>query len=226
MLKGYFIFMQKRVIDYAFKSYVLKEHSDLVQKAKVSTKVDYAISELNNKGVVSPILRHDSKDLMSSIDLMNYCRDNGLLNELKECYRINDASYKRTNRLRERIERMLLSGDCLFLTITFNDDTLQNTTDKERRVMVSRYLKSFGCSYVANVDYGKENHREHYHAVINASRIDYTLWYNKGYGTVNGEKIRNRNIQSDKTKLAKYICKLSNHAIKETTKRSSLIYSR
>ena len=112
----------------------------------------------------------------------------------------------------------------MFLTLTFNDETLRDTTDKERRVLVSRYLKSFGCSYVANVDYGKENHREHYHAVINTDRIDYSSWHK--YGAIDGEKIRNRNIQSDKTRLAKYICKLSNHAIKETTKRSSLIYSR
>lgn len=216
--------MAKRVIDYAFKSYVLREHNDLLQKAKLSTRVDYAISELNINGEVLPILRRENNDLMSSIDLMNYCRDNGLLMPLKECYRINDASYKRTKRLKERIQSMLLNGCCLFLTLTFNDDTLSNTTEKQRRVFVVRYLKSFGCSYVANIDFGKENHREHYHAVINTDRIDYSYWHK--YGAIDGEKIRNKDIRSDKTKLAKYICKLSNHAIKETTKRNSLIYSR
>ena len=216
--------MAKRVIDYAFKSYVLREHSDLLQKAKKSTIVDYAINEFNENGVVMPILRRNNDDLMNVSELYCYCLDNGLEREFKECFKINQASYKRTHRLKERIESMLVNGQCLFLTLTFNDETLANTTSKERRVAVSRYLKSFNCKYVANIDFGAKNHREHYHAVINCDRVDYSLW-NK-YGNINGEKIRNKDIKSDKTKLAKYICKLSNHAIKETTNRSSLIYSR
>lgn len=216
--------MAKRVIDYAFKSYVLREHSDLLQKAKKSTIVDYAINELNENGVVLPVLRHNSDDLMNVNELFQYCVNNGLTKEFKECFKINQASYKRTNRLKQRIESMLLDGACLFLTLTFNDDTLANTTPKERRVAVSRYLKTFNCRYVANIDFGSKNHREHYHAVINCDNVNYALW--RKYGNINGEKIRNKDIKSDKTKLAKYICKLSNHAIKETTNRSSLIYSR
>ena len=216
--------MAKRSIDYAFKSYVLKEHSDLLLKAKKSTLLDFAISEFNNNGVVMPILRRSNNDLMTVSELHSYCLENSLINEFYECFKINNASYKRTKRLKERIENMLLNGSCLFLTLTFNDDTLKSTTEKERRVAVSRYLKSFNCPYVANIDYGSKNHREHYHAVINAESVNYSLWFK--YGSINGERIRNKDIESDKTKLAKYICKLSNHAIKETTKRSSLIYSR
>jgi len=119
---------------------------------------------------------------------------------------------------------MLLNGQCLFLTLTFNDDTLQRTTQKERRTAVSRYLKQFNCRYVANIDFGKENGREHYHAVINCGSVCFDSW--RKFGNINAERIRNKDLKADKTKLAKYICKLSNHAIKETTKRSSLIYSR
>lgn len=216
--------MAKRVIDYAFKSYVLREHNELLQKAKKSTLVDYAICQYETNGVIMPILRRSNDDLQGVCDLLHYCKENGLEKEFLECFKINDASYKRTKRLKERIASMLVNGSCLFLTLTFNDETLQTTTEKERRVFVSRYLKSFGCKYVANIDYGKTNHREHYHAVINADRVNYKSW-NK-YGNINGERVRLKDIESDKTKLAKYICKLSNHAIKETTKRSSLIYSR
>ena len=216
--------MAKREIDYAFKSYVLREHSDLIQKARKSTIVDYARNEFNDNGVVLPILRRDNGDIMNVNELCIYCEENGLKREFLECFKINNASYKRTRRLKERIESMLLSGSCLFLTLTFNDTTLATTTAKERRVAVSRYLKQFNCKYVANIDFGSKNHREHYHAVINCEHVDYSSW-NK-YGNINGERIRNKDIRSDKTKLAKYICKLSNHAIKETTKRSSLIYSR
>ena len=216
--------MAKREIDYAFKSYVLKEHSDLLQKAKTSSLVDYAIQQLNENGVLMHVLKRSSEDVITTADLFSYCVLNGLQKEYKECFKINHASYYRTQRLKQRIESMLLNGQCLFLTLTFNDDTLQNTTPKERRVAVSRYLKTFNCKYVANIDFGKENGREHYHAVINADKISFDGW--RKYGNINAERIRNRDLKIDKTKLAKYICKLSNHAIKETTKRSSLIYSR
>lgn len=214
--------MSKRLIDYAFKSYVLKEHNDLLQKAKQSRKLDYAINEYRQNGVLMPILER-SNDVLTTTELFNECINNGLDKEFFEVLKINDASYKRTQRLRKRIEDMLVSGPCVFLTLTFNDDTLATTTEKQRRVAVSRYLKQYQTMYVANIDFGSDNHREHYHAVISCDKVDYSTWR---YGAINGERIRNRNIETDKQKLAKYICKLSNHAIKETTRRCSLLYSR
>ena len=217
-------YMSKRNIDYAFKSYVLKEHNDLIQKQKKSSLYDYAIQQLETNGVLMHILRHNNGDLLSSLELHQDCLEKGLEREYNEVIKINHASYSRVRRLKDRIETMLLNGDCLFLTLTFNDNALANTTSKERRVAVSRYLKQFNCNYVANIDFGKENGREHYHAVINCAKVKLIDW--RKYGNINVQHIRNRNIKSDKTKLAKYICKLSNHAIKETTKRSTLIYSR
>lgn len=216
--------MAKRVIDYAFKSYVLKEHNDLLQKAKKSSLLDYAISQYECDGVLMPILRRSDDDLMTTSSLYSFCLENGLKTEFFECLKINQASYKRTKRLKDRIESMLLNGECLFLTLTFNDSALSTTTPKQRRVAVSRYLKLFNSKYVANIDFGSKNNREHYHAIINTSNIDLRAW--REYGNINVERIRNTCIESDKTRLAKYIAKLSNHCIKETTKRSSLLYSR
>lgn len=215
--------MSKRSIDYAFKSYVLKEHNDLLQKAKQSTKLDYAISQYIDNGVLMPILERSTSETLTSAELMQECFENGLNREYFECLKINEASRKRTIRLKQRIEDMLLNGSCIFLTLTFNDETLSTTTEKQRRVAVSRYLKQYQTKYVANIDFGSENHREHYHAIINTDKVNYSTWR---YGAINGERIRNRNINCDKQKLAKYICKLSNHAIKETTRRCSLLYSR
>lgn len=209
--------------DYNYKSYVLKEHNDLLIKARKSTLVDYARQQLNENGVVSAFLER-FRDYQSYDELYHYCRENNLSRELKECMKINYASYKRSLRLKDRIETMLLNGSCIFLTLTFNDETLNNSSAEERRRYVRRYLKLFGCPYVANIDFGSRKHREHYHAIINANSIDFSAW--QKYGNINAERIRNRNIDKDKAKLAKYICKLSNHAIKETTKRSALIYSR
>lgn len=216
--------MAKHNIDYAFKSKVLREHEDLLLKQRQSSLLDYSIDVYEKYGIVSYSLKHSSNESMTSNELFTYCLENDLLREYRECEKINRASYKRVARLKERVASMLLNGSCLFITLTFNDETLNETNEKQRRVAVSRYLKQFNCRYVANVDYGKMNHREHYHALINCDNISFDSW--RKYGNINVKRVRNKDISSDKTKLAKYICKLSNHAIKETTKRSSLLYSR
>jgi len=211
-------------VDYAFKAKVLNEHYDLLNKAKKASLLDYAIHQYEDNGIIMYCLSHSNGENKTSRDLLFECIENGLKDEYLEAVKINKASYERTNRLKKRVSDMLLGGDCLFLTLTFNDDTLTNTTSKDRRCYVSRYLKQFNAKYVANIDFGSQNHREHYHALIGASNIDLSSW--RKYGNINVERVRNRNIDRDKTKLSKYICKLSNHAIKETTKRSALIYSR
>lgn len=211
-------------IDYAFKARVLNEYSDLVRLTKKCSSFTYANWLLEEYGVVSHVLRHNKGDLMDIYRLRDKCIDEGNYEVFKECIKINHATYSRTKRLKDRIESMLLSGDCLFLTLTFNDSTLSSTSAKERRVAVTRFLKLFNSRYVANIDFGAKNNREHYHAVICSSSIDLNSW--RKYGNINVKHVRNRDIENDKTRLAKYISKLSNHCIKETTKRSSLIYSR
>lgn len=213
-----------RHIDYAFKSYVLNQHNDLLKKQKQCSLYDFAINNIRENGVISPVLRMTDKYNQGCMSFALECAENGLSREYLEACKINKAMFQRTKRLKERIKQLLLNGDCLFITLTFNDKTLAKTSYQERRVAITRYLKSFNACYVANVDYGKLNHREHYHAILQCSCIDFTAW--RKYGNINAERVRNRDINIDKTKLAKYIAKLSNHAIKETTKRSSLIYSR
>ena len=138
--------------------------------------------------------------------------------DLKECDRILHANYERTKRLKNRIAK-LLESPCLFLTFTFNDKILLNTSSKTRRVYVRNFLEPLGA-YVANVDFGAENGREHYHAILQTDeKIDYTAWTK---GALNGERIRKPNS----VKLSKYISKLVNHAIKATTKQCRIIYSR
>lgn len=219
--------MAKRNVDYAFKSYVLRNHNDLLVKQKQCSLYDYAINQFENNGVVLYALRSNKVDYEPMANLVDYCGANGLQDVLKECLKINHAEYERVKRLKQRVYSMLMNGSCIFLTLTFTDATLSNTTAKQRRVAVSRYLKQYGCMYVANIDFGKDKTktmREHYHALINCDKVEFDSW--RKYGNINAERVRNRNIDNDNTKLSKYIAKLSNHAIKETTKRSSLLYSR
>lgn len=150
-----------------------------------------------------------------------WTRDEEAHNLIKEAHKVNNASYKRRKRLAMRITLMMLLGDCIFLTLTFKDDILNNTSKETRRRYVSRFLKSHSDWYVANIDYGSINHREHYHAVIKCDKVDNTAW---PYGSIDFERVKVSDNSSKR--LAKYVCKLTNHAIKETTKRNYCIYSR
>lgn len=132
------------------------------------------------------------------------------------------ARNKKVQRLRKRIKHIFRKhNESVFVTLTFRDDVLSSTDGKTRRVYVSRFLNSQTDEYVGNIDFGEKNGREHYHAVV-GGRINPKQW---NYGCCNVQRIR----VDDKTssyKLARYITKLTYHAIKDSTERHSLIYSR
>lgn len=139
--------------------------------------------------------------------------------EYKEAVKVMKADFARSTRLKKRIEFIMSLGECTFLTLTFKDDVLNNTTDRIRRLHVVRYLKAQSSFYVANIDFGSKHGREHYHAII-LGRADLSLWHD---GAINAKSII---PSSDPLRLGHYINKLVNHAIKETTKRNHIIYSR
>ena len=85
--------------------------------------------------------------------------------DFNEATRILSAQHSRTKRLRSRIEDMLESfDDCTFVTLTFTDEVLKRTSSATRRRYVAYFLKSqsSGLPYVANIDFGAQNGREHY----------------------------------------------------------------
>ena len=142
--------------------------------------------------------------------------------EYLEAIKVNHAYRERKARLQNKINDMIQNNNCIFLTLTFTNDTLNSTSEDTRKKYVKRYLKSVSSQYVANIDYGAKKEREHYHAIVIGDKINYSFWHK--YGAIKGEKI----IMQDTTsiKLAKYVSKLTNHAIKETTRRNCVIYSR
>ena len=208
-------------IDYEYKSFVLKEHNDLLGYVKKCSRRDYIERQLIDNGVVLKMPKSD-RELRPVYSLISQYTENGDFRIIKECLRINGASFKRAKRLETRINAIISQFDSVFLTLTFTDKALSETSALTRRRMVSRFLRSFNAPYVANIDFGVDDSktkREHYHAVIGSQSIDYSLW---PYGAVNGKRIK---VKNDKA-LAKYVSKLSNHAIKEQARRSALLYSR
>ena len=140
-----------------------------------------------------------------------------------QCELLFSSHRQRVSRLKKRVASMITSAPCVFLTLTFSNDTLQSTTAKSRREYVQKYCNSLQCAYVGNIDFGAKNGREHYHVLVKSCKVDYKAWR---YGSCDGLRVRLNATEEDNTKIACYIAKLTNHAIKETTRNSYIIYSR
>lgn len=190
-------------------------HNGLHILQKQVSKSLYAQSVLEAYGEVI----HSEYDFTTALNLDEIMKETNPI-EWNEARKINNAYYNRVKRLKRKIATMLESGNCIFLTFTFTDKILNSTTADTRRQKVRRFLSSYNCDYVANIDFGSKNGREHYHALIQCENVDYSAF---NYGALNGERVRSTN---DFVKLAKYISKLTNHAIKDTCKGSRMIYNR
>lgn len=164
-------------------------------------------------------------DKMEDIEMETFlfcCENNCSIEDVEDCKKINDATYHRDIRCKTKIECILsYSESPVFLTLTFTDETLSKTSQKTRRKYVVEYLKSQSAIYVANIDYGGKNGREHYHAIV-IGKVDRTKW--SKYGSINFKIIHNS--EDDIKRVSKYVSKLTNHAIKNTTKGNRVIYSR
>lgn len=145
----------------------------------------------------------------------------------KALHQVDQAYIKRVVRLKDRIRQIVECPNAYFVTLTFNDDTLATTSPQTRHAYVKRFLNAYASNYVGNIDYGKQNGREHYHAVLNADEIENFFRWDiiKQYGYVKIQPIERKENDSV-ISLAKYVSKLTNHAIKETTKSQRIMYSR
>lgn len=217
-------------IDYKLKSEVLQNKIVLDAEKQFS----YALFKCESE---------QERETLLNIYL-SMCNEDIYFNEARK---INRASYYRARLLKYKIFNIIASNkECFFLTLTFKDSTLASTNELTRRRYITRFLANNCSSYIANKDFGAKNGREHYHAIVNG-RINPKEWHK--LGAINIKRIKSNwsNIYNDlpcdwskrdisvtlKTsgskeflKLAKYISKLTNHSIKETTKRSAIIYSR
>lgn len=133
------------------------------------------------------------------------------------------SRFQKSKRVKIRIENMINKYDDLkFITLTFKPEILENTTKKTRHEYIRRFLKENCYSYLANIDYGTQNEREHYHAIAVLNKPKELINYPYGF-----KNIKTINLNSlDITKISKYITKLKNHCLKVSTKNERLIYSK
>lgn len=228
-------------IDYSKKAELLSD-VQFIQDVRDIRRAESAEYYLHETGVIIPTkLTFDTSQQMRGF--FNATRHE----DLEEAEKIIKAENNRISRLKSRITLFLNCKEPTnFLTLTFSDKILQNSTPQDRRRYVKRYLKSQSDYYIANLDFGELNGREHYHAVI-LGNVDLEPW--RKFGAINVQNVGNRKELTRKKvpkryrdldektantlmrrdtekKLSKYVAKLTNHAIKETTKRSAIMYSR
>lgn len=161
-------------------------------------------------------------------NVINYNAFNNINNDdIQDCERIRKAKHKQRNIINNHIEYLMKRQDynLYFMTFTFNDEILKNTKQDTRKQKIRRLLNKITEDYILNIDYGKENEREHYHAVIAILKEKDNSYINEEkqtkniiidkqykYGFYHMEKIRKEN--QDKTKLSNYITKLTLHSVK------------
>lgn len=162
--------------------------------------------------------------------------DRGDLDELEDnlgfdvvdtCRKITKARFERVKRCKFRIKGIVFGGYAFFLTLTFNNEILASTSQETRRRYVSRILKRYCSKYVANIDFGSKNGREHYHAIVECDKESAKMlknaWFRK-CGFADFRKIGSK--QDDLAKTTKYINKLNAHCFKDSVHMHRLIYSR
>lgn len=219
------VIKKRRQPNYELKARVIQNGCVASQRKKslASWKHYQAINEAIETGDITELEKRERALERASCDLEIYSQE-----EIEEAERVNNAGYHRVKRLHDRVLTMLNNSNCIFLTLTFSSDTLANTSEETRRRYITRFLKEQCINYVANIDYGKKNEREHYHAVVipKSDKIDGSLY---SLGNIDFERVRNKKNDTNEAtskRLAKYVNKLTNHAIKETVRQSRVIYSR
>lgn len=139
-----------------------------------------------------------------------------------------NTKLRQKQRAIKRIYQMIISPfQALFLTLTFNNTYMEKTTPQSREKAIKRFLNKYCLDYIANIDYGAKNNREHYHAIVILKAFKEKIDFKKYKpGALKGDFI-NKNSYFDRAKgNFKNIAKiLYEHATKSTTK-GKIIYSR
>lgn len=147
------------------------------------------------------------------------------------------AEQRKRERLYNRVKKMIYTKRAIFLTLTFNDRTLERTSKATRQRYIREYLNSQTAEYIANIDYGKNKGREHYHAIAIKTtlsdvaprfqpfkdKIDLSAYK---YGEIDAYFLVNKWNIKTQDGFKKISEKMTAHFIKDTTKREKIIFSR
>lgn len=137
------------------------------------------------------------------------------------------ARYMKVSRIKKRLIYLLTRYDFIyFVTFTF-DDQLINRCDRTKRDLIKSSLLSFDSNikFILNVDYGKKTEREHYHCIVATNNnFSLSIHLKNTYPCFTKTELCNKK-SSDLKRLSKYINKLTNHALKDSTKNKRIYFN-
>lgn len=143
-------------------------------------------------------------------------------------WRLLDAKHQRNKRLYRRVANIVKTNRALFITLTFNNEFFsRDLNDESIARIVKRYLKANCKQYVANIDFGGNKGRLHYHAIVEPleDKLNLKQWRDMtNNSNINVKHIITNDLSVIRT--AKYINKLTNHSLKDNGYYKRLIFSR
>lgn len=145
----------------------------------------------------------------------------------KEYDRILNARYNKISRIKRRFVFLISRYKFIyFCTFTF-DDKLIKKCDRTKRDLIKASLNSFDSDikFILNVDYGTKTEREHYHCLVGTNKSSSLRQHLKNvYPCRTGVEFVPCSV-SDIKRLSKYINKLSNHCLKDSTKGKRIYFN-
>jgi len=178
-------------------------------------------------GLVKEFCKARYASIRGDRSLMDELEDNVGLEVVDACRQVYSTRLSRIKRCKVKVAGLVFDSKASFLTFTFSDKALSRTTPLTRRRAVRKCLKkvSKGGKFIANVDFGDKNEREHYHGICEVVDIDaLKKYWEKYYGWVKIKPVRSSD--QDLKRTVKYINKLTSHAFKDSVHMHRVIYSR
>ena len=145
----------------------------------------------------------------------------------KDYEKLLNARYCKVSRIKKRVVFLFTNFTYVyFCTFTFYDKFI-NYCDRSKRDLIKSTLNHFSSDikYILNVDYGKKNEREHYHCIVATNNnSDLRKYLKKQYPFFTSCDRVSTHLK-DMKRVSKYLNKLANHCIKDTTKNKRIVYN-
>ena len=121
------------------------------------------IWKLRNKFRDNPTANEQLNNILWYSFPIVYTKFNEQKRTLYDVYNENKRFYNAVSYAKKMSE--CKAFDYVLITLTFSNDSLEFQCEKTRKQYVSRFLNANTVDYIACIDYGKKNQREHYHAI-------------------------------------------------------------
>ena len=229
--------LKKEMLENGKYSEIRKINSSLIkQGSSITNMIDTELKCLVDEIDICEVIGQDSAKQIAIENTAKYIDCSS--EELKAFQQMQHAKKVKAKKMEQDIIKALSKGyGYMFATLTFEDKYIDEREPRTRRKYIKKYLEQFD-GYIANIDYGKDNGREHYHALIfiKSEILDHfeteihkdkkkqfrhfikqnqlPVWK---YGYYSLEK-EYENLQKDEDKsprkLSNYIAKINNHSLK------------